>query len=111
MNDLVDKDGPFIKMELKINETLMGALRKDLLKERKKIDKYLLESPLSKSLQDSDPEVFSRTISLMQYSLESDNFTFDNQADAPACDTCGEIMVRSGSCYKCLNCGATSGCS
>ncbi len=37
--------------------------------------------------------------------------TFDNQSDAPACDTCGSIMVRSGACYKCLNCGATSGCS
>src|SRR5467141_321621 len=31
--------------------------------------------------------------------------------DAPACPDCGAITVRSGSCYKCLNCGATSGCS
>jgi ribonucleoside-diphosphate reductase alpha chain len=31
--------------------------------------------------------------------------------DAPPCSTCGSIMVRNGSCYKCLNCGATSGCS
>ena len=37
--------------------------------------------------------------------------TFDNQADAPACDTCGSIMVRNGACHKCLNCGSTSGCS
>ncbi len=37
--------------------------------------------------------------------------TFNNQADAPACDTCGSIMVRNAACYKCLNCGATSGCS
>ncbi len=37
--------------------------------------------------------------------------TFLNQADAPPCHTCGEIMVRSGACYKCGNCGATSGCS
>lgn len=32
-------------------------------------------------------------------------------SDAPPCSTCGAIMVRSGTCYKCLNCGATSGCS
>jgi ribonucleoside-diphosphate reductase alpha chain len=32
-------------------------------------------------------------------------------ADAPACSECGSITVRSGSCYKCLNCGATTGCS
>ncbi|OGL66608.1 ribonucleoside-diphosphate reductase, adenosylcobalamin-dependent [Candidatus Uhrbacteria bacterium RIFCSPHIGHO2_01_FULL_63_20] len=37
--------------------------------------------------------------------------TFNNSADAPACDTCGSIMVRNAACYKCLNCGATSGCS
>ncbi len=37
--------------------------------------------------------------------------TFQNQADAPSCSECGSLMVRSGSCYKCHNCGATSGCS
>jgi ribonucleoside-diphosphate reductase alpha chain len=31
--------------------------------------------------------------------------------DAPPCDTCGGLMVRNGTCYKCLNCGGTSGCS
>jgi len=36
---------------------------------------------------------------------------FDNQSDAPPCHNCGEIMVRNGACYKCLNCGSTSGCS
>ncbi len=33
------------------------------------------------------------------------------QADAPACDVCGSITVRNGTCYKCLNCGASMGCS
>jgi ribonucleoside-diphosphate reductase alpha chain len=37
--------------------------------------------------------------------------TFSAQADAPSCADCGAIMVRNGSCYKCLNCGSTSGCS
>jgi len=37
--------------------------------------------------------------------------TFLNQADAPPCHTCGAIMVRNGACYRCGNCGATSGCS
>ncbi|MDD5110606.1 MAG: vitamin B12-dependent ribonucleotide reductase, partial [Patescibacteria group bacterium] len=31
--------------------------------------------------------------------------------DAPLCDTCGHVMIRNAACYKCLNCGATSGCS
>jgi ribonucleoside-diphosphate reductase alpha chain len=36
---------------------------------------------------------------------------FINQADAPPCPDCGSIMVRNGACYKCMNCGSTSGCS
>ncbi len=42
---------------------------------------------------------------------EEHKLAFETQADAPACHECGSIMVRSGSCYRCLNCGATSGCS
>ena len=50
---------------------------------------------------------------LMSLGLEpiSPTSTFQNQADAPSCSECGSLMVRSGSCYKCHNCGATSGCS
>ena len=49
-------------------------------------------------------------------SLEEDahlqeSLVFQTQADAPPCPECGSIMVRNGSCYKCINCGATSGCS
>lgn len=33
------------------------------------------------------------------------------QSDAPACNVCGHITVRSGTCYKCLNCGNSLGCS
>ncbi len=33
------------------------------------------------------------------------------QSDAPPCDSCGSITVRSGTCYKCLNCGNSMGCS
>jgi ribonucleoside-diphosphate reductase alpha chain len=37
--------------------------------------------------------------------------TFRSQADAPSCHYCGSIMTRNGSCYRCANCGSTSGCS
>ncbi|HEX3704324.1 MAG TPA: vitamin B12-dependent ribonucleotide reductase [Vicinamibacterales bacterium] len=40
-----------------------------------------------------------------QYSM------IQNQEDAPPCSTCGSIMIRSGACYKCSNCGNTSGCA
>ena len=35
----------------------------------------------------------------------------DKMGDAPLCDTCGHITVRNGSCYRCLNCGDSKGCS
>jgi ribonucleoside-diphosphate reductase alpha chain len=31
--------------------------------------------------------------------------------DAPVCQSCGSLMVRNGSCYRCMECGGTSGCS
>ena len=37
--------------------------------------------------------------------------TYQSQEDAPPCPTCGSITVRSGACYKCVNCGSTTGCS
>ena len=33
------------------------------------------------------------------------------QSDAPTCPNCGNITVRNGACYKCLNCGNSMGCS
>ena len=36
--------------------------------------------------------------------------SFQNQSDAPPCSNCGAITVRSGACYVCVNCGASSGC-
>ncbi len=35
----------------------------------------------------------------------------DQMGDAPLCDTCGHMTVRNGSCYRCLNCGDSKGCS
>ncbi len=42
---------------------------------------------------------------------QSATSSFVNQADAPSCMDCGTIMIRNGACYKCPNCGSTSGCS
>ena len=42
---------------------------------------------------------------------EADKMLGEMMGDAPACPTCGHITVRNGSCYKCLNCGESLGCS
>jgi ribonucleoside-diphosphate reductase alpha chain len=39
------------------------------------------------------------------------NGTTLRETDAPPCPTCGSITVRNGACYKCTNCGSTTGCS
>jgi ribonucleoside-diphosphate reductase alpha chain len=57
----------------------------------------------SEAEQGNDPD--SRAVSLDD--LKS-MYVLD---DAPTCAGCGSIMVRNGSCYKCMNCGETSGCS
>ena len=43
--------------------------------------------------------------------VDGQNDLFQGQEDAPPCPSCGWIMVRNGKCYKCVNCGSTSGCS
>jgi ribonucleoside-diphosphate reductase alpha chain len=58
-------------------------------------------------------EIVTATLSATR-SVVASNTSFaamQNQEDAPPCTTCGSIMVRSGSCYKCSNCGTTSGCA
>ena len=50
-------------------------------------------------------------LSAIAASLGTTKVSFTVQEDAPSCAECGSIMIRNGSCYKCLNCGSTSGCS
>ena len=66
----------------------------------------LSEAPVEEGFEDV-PELADTSTS--RRNLERS--VFANQADAPPCSTCGLIMVRSGTCYKCLSCGTTSGCS
>ena len=62
--------------------------------------------------QASQPKVRLQDPSRSSSSVErNEKVVFQTQSDAPPCHECGSIMIRSGSCYKCLQCGATSGCS
>ena len=58
--------------------------------------------PATKSLDEFTEE--EKRADMMDRSL-----LFDS--DAPLCSVCGHVTVRNGSCYKCLNCGSTTGCS
>ncbi|HSK12321.1 MAG TPA: hypothetical protein VK907_03850, partial [Phnomibacter sp.] len=51
------------------------------------------------------------TVTVTDGALAMNEHLKKNQSDAPACNVCGHITVRSGTCYKCLNCGNSLGCS
>ncbi len=81
-------------------------------------NRFLSEEAVVPDEQESDAEVSGlatgsrAAVAGGSGSAESSaHSTFVNQADAPACTECGSITVRNGACYKCPNCGATSGCS
>ncbi len=72
-------------------------------------------------LEGAEQEASARTLLAMEAEAggngsrirleEREHRIFETQADSPPCPECGSMMVRNGSCYKCLNCAATSGCS
>jgi ribonucleoside-diphosphate reductase alpha chain len=60
----------------------------------------------------TDPKATKASKGTAATSLDSINAAAKSmQSDAPACNTCGHITIRSGTCYKCLNCGNSMGCS
>jgi len=60
----------------------------------------------------SQPVVTKATVHKNGSNLDAVNVAAKSmQSDAPACNTCGHITIRSGTCYKCLNCGNSMGCS
>lgn len=57
----------------------------------------------------NQPDLFGQSHSPIDQSITK--MSYDLVGDAPTCGECGGMMTRSGSCYKCMNCGSTSGCS
>lgn len=68
------------------------------------------EHPLE-SKNEEDIEVDNYKLKTLDSRPKQEQYVIDHQIDSPPCSECGAIMVRSGSCYKCMNCGITSGCS
>jgi ribonucleoside-diphosphate reductase alpha chain len=61
--------------------------------------------------EDSQPAASASKHAPLAAVAANPHATIQNQEDAPPCSTCGSIMIRSGACYKCVNCGNTSGCA
>jgi ribonucleoside-diphosphate reductase alpha chain len=65
-------------------------------------------SPAGDAISDLNPTAGPRAGSIHAADALSELI---DMGDAPSCHVCGSIMVRNGSCYKCMSCGSTSGCS
>ena len=57
------------------------------------------------------PQTFAVEPPLVDGLSEQDRQFAHFQSDAPACDNCGALTVRCGTCYRCFNCGNSMGCS
>jgi ribonucleoside-diphosphate reductase alpha chain len=71
-------------------------------------------APSANTTPAAQPQKLQRaaSVSKAETGLDAVNAAAKNmQSDAPACNTCGHITIRSGTCYKCLNCGNSMGCS
>jgi ribonucleoside-diphosphate reductase alpha chain len=62
---------------------------------------------VSSVVSDEEGEQQSEAAVMQQFNYQFEHFS----DDAPACDICGAITVRNGTCYKCFNCGNSMGCS
>jgi ribonucleoside-diphosphate reductase alpha chain len=78
---------------------------------RRDAPSVVAQAPAAELTTDTKPSMPSNELKVIATPANGiQKIAFIN-TDAPACPDCGAITVRSGSCYKCLNCGATTGCS
>ena len=94
-------------LEKKAEETNIKSFKQLIKTPRKSvIARSQRQSEYIKALKENEiVETVSNSVSTVQEVLG------DMMGDAPACYDCGHITIRNGSCYKCLNCGNSLGCS
>ncbi len=103
---------PQIPYAKSIVDYLFRWMASKFLDEEAKREVGIIESEKSLSAKsDAAPAIAAPIASLREGKDSGIRQAFINQADAPPCPDCGSIMVRNGACYKCMNCGTTSGCS
>jgi len=104
---------PDIPMAKSLTDYIFRFLGTRFLSPEKKREIGLPESSSTKQAGSSaeGTEALAEKVGPPPPAAASSPVTFAVQADAPSCPDCGSLMIRNGSCYKCLNCGATSGCS
>ena len=76
------------------------------------LSSIIITAPSANTTASIQPQKLQRAATAANAGMDMVNAAAKNmQSDAPACNTCGHITIRSGTCYKCLNCGNSMGCS
>ena len=76
------------------------------------LSSIIITAPSANTTATVQPQKLQRAATAANAGMDMVNAAAKNmQSDAPACNTCGHITIRSGTCYKCLNCGNSMGCS
>lgn len=89
-----------------IEKVIQEEINKGVVK--KKLNEVTVE--MVKDVASAEEKVV--TSDEIDFSLEQQQMALrQNNDDAPMCAECGSITIRNGSCYKCVNCGSTTGCS
>jgi len=105
-----------VGVNLDIEETITSYVEKETGSEPQTVkaipivENNALESPPGGEVTAIRSEAPVATIE-MKTETKNSKVAFQNSEDSPMCHFCGAIMIRNGACYKCLNCGTTSGCS
>ena len=73
--------------------------------------KFLQPLPSKSGDSSADSNASRKPFVVPPTQVATETQIFVAQADAPTCADCGSLMVRNGACYKCCNCGSSSGCS
>ena len=94
----------------------LGESEQAMVQEATRQYEAMVETPGTPAEDKSQLNMFSYVGGAQQRSGQNrtdtaqENGIYQNQEDAPPCSICGAITVRSGACYSCMQCGATSGC-
>jgi ribonucleoside-diphosphate reductase alpha chain len=105
-------NNPEIPIAKSVSDYIFRWLGKKFLKEENNNPAEVSSVKVSEETAKNPAQILNAAAMKAASVIEkNEKFVFETQADAPPCHECGSIMIRSGSCYKCLECGSTSGCS
>jgi ribonucleoside-diphosphate reductase alpha chain len=104
-------NNPEIPIAKSVSDYIFRWLGKKFIKEENGADEVQPVKVAAEPTQKPMQILTAAAIKAASVMEKNEKVVFETQSDAPPCHECGSIMIRSGSCYKCLECGSTSGCS